>query len=48
MDETHVHILSIHRARKGDHEQITEFIKQQELKNNIIINKLDNILKAIT
>ena len=48
MDETHENVLLSHRARKEDHEQITEFIKQQELKNKIIINKLDNILKAIT
>ena len=48
MDETHEYILLSHRERKEDHEQINEFIKQQELNNNIIINKLDNILKAIT
>ena len=48
MDETHENVLLSHRARKEDHEQITEFIKQQELKNKIIINKLDNFLKAIT
>lgn len=30
-----------------DHEKTNEFIKEQQLKNKIIINKLDNILKAI-
>lgn len=48
MDETHEYIILSHRERKQDHEQTNEFIKQQELNNTIIINKLDRIINAVT
>ena len=48
MDEIHESVLLSHMERNQDQEKTDDFIKQQELNNKVIINKLDNILKAIT